>query len=42
MRKPAFTGTLAAGISQGLIYLYQQPKSSYPNKPLYFYFQIAI
>ena len=32
----------AAGISQGLIYLYQQPKTSYPNKPLYSYFQGAI
>jgi hypothetical protein len=31
-----------AGISQGLIYLYQQPKTSYPNKPLYSYFQAAI
>ena len=31
-----------AGISKGLIYVYQQPKTSYPNKPLYAYFQGAI
>ena len=28
-----------AGISKGLIYVYQQPKTSYPNKPLNNYFQ---
>jgi hypothetical protein len=31
-----------AGLARGLIYIYQYPKTSYPNKPLYAYFQAAV
>jgi hypothetical protein len=31
-----------AGILRGLIYIYQYPKTSYPNKALYAYFQSAV